>query len=349
MTIQENFCPKCGEKTENEGICNNCMRSSVEWATCGDRIQCVICPTCGSIKKGSIWTDVPYERQKLTEELAYDAVAVHADIEELEIAISTRETSPNRTNCTIFVRGILYGEPVHKTFETLIAWTKENCDRCSRLSGGYYASTIQVRALSRKPDAFEKELALKIAYDIEDSVQKAGERLSFITRTGDVHDGVDIVVSSHSLGDTISREIVNKMGGKITRHPKLIGEQDGKKVYRITILLRLPEFRNGDVICFNKRYYEVRGTDSGLIRVFDLSEGKSNVLHENDTGFRLIGNLREAERADVTYLDRDVAGILDPVSYDIKEVKAHDWLRLVAHEKVKFLRDREEEVIVLVG
>ena len=349
MTIQDNFCPKCGGKTENEGICNKCKRSSIEWVTCETRVHCVICPTCGSIKKGSIWTDVPYERQQLTEEIAFDAIAVHVDVHDLELAISVRETSPNRTNCTIYVKGTLYEEPVFKTCETLIVWTKENCDRCSRLSGGYYASTIQVRALNRKPDPYELEQALKIAYEIEDSVQESGERLSFITRTDNVHDGVDIVVSSHSIGDSISREIVNQMGGKITRHPKLVGEQDGKKVYRITILLRLPQFMKGDVIYFNKRYYEVRGTDSSLIRVFDLSEGKSNVLHENGAGFRLIGNLREAERADVTYLDNDIAGILDPVSYEIKEVRAYEWLRLVLHEKVNFLRDREEEEIVLVG
>ncbi len=349
MSIQENFCPKCGGKTENDGLCNKCMRTSVEWLVCEPRVPIVVCPTCGSIRKGSIWTDVPYERQKLSEELAFGAVSVHRDVQDVELAISTRDPNPNRTQCTIYVKGILYGEPVFKTCESLIVWMKENCDRCSRLSGGYYATTIQVRATGRKPDPFEREQAVKIANEIEESVQQAGDRLSFITRVDDIRDGVDIIVSSHSIGDTISKQIVAEMGGKITRHPKLIGEQDGKKVYRITTLLRLPEFRKGDVILFNKRYYEVKGIDSGLIRVFDLKEGKSNVLHENDEGFRLIGNVREAERADVTYTDNDIAGILDPVSYEIREVKAHEWLRLTAHEKVKFLRDPEAEEIILVG
>ncbi|KAF1078368.1 60S ribosomal export protein NMD3 [Methanogenium sp. MK-MG] len=349
MTIQENFCPKCGGKTENEGFCNKCLRTAVEWVTCEKRLPCVICPTCGSIKKVNTWTDVPYDRQKLAEELAFGAVSVHADVQDIELAISTRDPNPNRTQCTIYVRGMLYGEPVHKTCETLIVWMKENCDRCSRFSGGYYASTIQVRATGRRPDAFERERAEKIAYDIEESVQQLGERLSFITRIDDTRDGVDIVVSSHSMSDLIVRQIITEMGGKSTRHPKLIGEQDGKKVYRINVLLRLPQFRKGDVIVFNKRHYEVKGTDSGLLRVFDLSEGRSNVLHENDEGFRLIGNVGDAERADVTYTDNDIAGILDPVSYDIKEVKAHAWLRLAPHERVKFLRDREEEEIILVG
>ena len=348
MTIQENFCPKCGGKTENEGLCNKCKRSSIEWLTCEKRVPCVICPTCGSMRKGSIWTDVPYDRQQLAEELAFASVAVHVDVQDVELAISTRDPNPNRTYCIIYVKGVLYGEPVQKTCETLIVWTKENCDRCSRLSGGYYESTIQVRATDRRPDSYERQRVEEIAYEIEDDVQESGERLSFITRIDNNRDGVDIVVSSHSIGDTIARQIVTEMGGKITRHPKLIGERLGRKLYRITLLLRLPQFRKGDVITFNKRYYEVRGTDSGLLRVFDLSEGISNVLHDGDK-YRLIGNVRDAETADVTYTDQDIAGILDPVSYEIQEVKAHEWLRLTAHEKVNFLRDREEEEIILVG
>ena len=348
MTIQENFCPKCGGKTANEGLCNKCLRSSIEWLVCEPRVPVVVCPTCGSIKRGNVWTDVAYDRQQLSEELAFAAVSVHNDVEDLELAISTREPTPNRTQCTVYARGILYGEMVHKTCELLIVWAKENCDRCSRLSGGYYESTIQVRATDRRPDSFERQQAEKIAYGIEDSTQESGERLSFITRIDDIRDGVDIVVSSHSIGDTIARQIVTEMGGKITRHPKLVGEKSGKKLYRITILLRLPKFRKGDVISYKNRYYEVRGTDSGLLRVFDLIEGISNVLHGDD-GYRLIGNVRDAETADVTYIDNDVAGILDPVSYEIKEVKACAWLRLSAHEKIRFLRDREEEEIILVG
>lgn len=347
MTIQKNFCPKCGGETANEGLCNKCKAEAIEWLVCEPRVESIICPTCGSIKRGSIWTDVTYDRQQLTEELAFGAVSVHEDVEDLELAISSRDTTPNRTHCIIYARGVLYDIPVQKTCELRITWKKENCDRCSRLSGGYYESTIQVRATDRKPDDYERERAEKIAYDIEESVQEAGERLSFITRIDNTRDGTDIVVSSHSIGDAISRQIVTEMGGKITRHPKLVGERDGRKLYRITVLLRLPRFRKGDVIAHKKRYYEVRSTESGILRVFDLSEGISNVLQEGE--YRLIGNVREAETADVTYIDNDIAGILDPVSYEIQDVKAQAWLRLSAHEKVRFLRDTEEEEIILVG
>ena len=86
MAIQENFCPKCGGKTTNEGLCNKCKAESVDWLVCEPRVECIVCPTCGSMKRGSIWTDVEYDRQKLSEELAFSAVSVHEDVEDLELA-----------------------------------------------------------------------------------------------------------------------------------------------------------------------------------------------------------------------------------------------------------------------
>lgn len=349
MSIQDNFCPKCGGKTDNEGLCNRCMRSTLEWLVCEPRVQCVYCPTCSSIKKGSTWSDTPHDHMKLAEELAIGAIAVHNDVLDLEVGIVTMsEPTPNRTLVTVYARGMLYDKPVQGTCDVLIVWIKEQCDRCSRLSGGYYEAIVQVRATNRRPDLYERLRVDAIAHEVEGSVQDAGDRLSFITRLDDTRDGVDIIVSSHSIGDAIARQIVTEMGGKITRHPKLVGERDGKKLYRVTVLLRLPQFRKGDVITYNGRYYEIRGTDSGLLRVFDLKEGISNVLHDSSE-YRLIGTVREAETADVTYIDQDMAGILDPVSYEIREVKAYPWLKLYDHETVRILRDPENGELILVG
>ena len=349
MSIKENFCPKCGGETDNEGLCNKCMRSTLEWLVCQPRVECICCPTCDSMKKGATWSDVPYDQQKLAEELAIGAMSVHNDVQDLEVGlVSLVELNPNRTLCTVFARGILYEKHVQKSCDVLIVWRREQCDRCSRLSGGYYESTIQVRATNRRPDLYERIRVDKIAHDVEDTVQEAGDRLSFITRIDDIRDGVDIIVSSHSIGAMISRQIVTEMGGKITRHPKLVGEKEGRKLYRVTILLRLPQFRQGDVITYKNRYYEVRGADKGFLRVFDLKEGNTDVLHD-ESEYRLIGHVREAETADVTYIDQDLAGILDPVTYEIREVKALAWLKLSDHEKVRFLRDPEGGGIILVG
>ncbi|MBT8507390.1 NMD protein affecting ribosome stability and mRNA decay [Methanomicrobiaceae archaeon CYW5] len=348
MNIQENFCPKCGGPTTNEGICDKCLAESIDWIVAEQRVVCTFCPTCGSMKQGNTWSDATPNRELLAEELALGALKVHPDVENLHFTVETYEPSPNRTKCIIHAEGTLYGIPVQETREVLVVWKKEQCDRCSRLSGGYYEGVIQVRATDRTPDIHERSRVESIAYSVEDGLQESGERLSFISRIDDIKDGVDVVISSHHIGDLITKQITNELGGKTTRHPKLIGEREGKKLYRITYLVRLPRYRRGDVIEIKNKYYEVRSVESGTIKVFDLQEGIMNVVREDDS-YRIIGNVRDAEYAAVSFIDGDMAGILDPKTFMPITIPAYPWLHLSEGMDVRVMEDRENERIFPVG
>jgi nonsense-mediated mRNA decay protein 3 len=348
MNIQENFCPKCGGPTKNDGICNKCLAESIDWIVAEPRVVCVFCPTCGSIKQGNTWSDTTLERDVLAEELALGALTVHKDVQDLHLEVSSYEPSPNRTKCMIHAEGTLYGIPVQEDRDTLIAWKKEQCDRCSRLSGGYYEGVIQVRATDRTPDIHERGRVEAIASGIEDHLIESGERLSFVSRIEDNKDGVDIVISSHHIGDLITKQITSELGGKTTRHPKLFGERDGKKIYRITYLVRLPRYRRGDVVEVKNRYYEIRSVESGTLKVFDLQEGIMNVIREDDD-YRIIGNVRDAQYVTVSFIDGDMAGILDPDTFMPISIPALAWLNLIEGSEFRIMRDRENDRIIPVG
>lgn len=347
MDIRQNICPKCGRPTE-EGLCNNCRAEETEWMICEPRVQCTHCPTCGSLKTGSVWADTYLGRESLIEELVMSGVKIHEDVEDYSVDISFYDPSPNRTMVKVSVEGTLYGIHVEQSCNILIVWIKEQCDRCSRLSGSYYAGTIQVRAEGRKPDDWEKEKAMEIASTIEDSFQSDGDRLSFITKTEENKDGVDIVISSHSIGETISKEIKDRLGGKYTRHPKLIGEKKGKPVYRITYSVRLPKFRRGDILEINRSYYEVRSNESGNMRLFDLQNGETRYISENEPA-RLVGNVLDSETALVAYRENDTFGMLDPKTYENIECIAKPWLDVTEGGEVRFIRDRDNDTIILIG
>jgi nonsense-mediated mRNA decay protein 3 len=347
MTIQEGFCPRCGGPSR-EGLCPKCRVEETSWLLCDPRISFVQCPTCGSLKSGNTWTDSPQQDEALAVELALGAVHLHEDVRDVNIEVAASEPSPNRTVCQVHVTGTLYGLPVGDTCRVEIAWKKEQCDRCSRYSGGYYEGVLQLRAAGRKPDAFERERMTAIASTIEEELQQQGERLSFISKTEETKDGIDIVVSSHHIGEAIGRAIVKELGGKMTSHPKLAGERDGKQLYRVTYAVRLPCYQRGDVIALDGRYYEIRDMGSNTMKVFDLIEGSMKVLRE-DCSRRPIGNVRDAENALVAYIDGDVAGILDPVTYVTRECKIRPWLRIAEGASIRLLRDPEEDKLVLVG
>ena len=346
MTIHQNICPKCGGPTE-EGLCANCRVEKTEWLICDPRVSVTFCPTCESLKQGSIWTDVTRGHEELASELSLGAVKLHEDVSDPNFEIEIRDLTPNRTLSTIYVTAHLYGLTVEGLCKVEIIWIKEQCDRCNRYSGGYYEAIVQVRASGRTPDVFERERASAIAKSFEDELQEDGERLSFISDEKETKDGVDIIVSSHHMGELISHKITKEFGGRVTTHPKLVGEKAGKPLYRVTYLVRLPCYRKGDVVFFDRKYYEVRGADKGGFWLFDLTDGTSSFIQQE--GGRLIGNIRDAENAMVAYLDGDVAGLLDPETYKNIELQVPKWLEFTSGEEVRILRDRQNERIILIG
>ena len=50
----------------------------------------------------------------------------------------------------------------HKSLDINVRVDRASCDRCSRISGGYYESKVQIRAEPRTPDEAELLRALEI-------------------------------------------------------------------------------------------------------------------------------------------------------------------------------------------
>ncbi|MDK2975182.1 MAG: ribosomal export protein [Methanofollis sp.] len=346
MEILRSVCPQCGKPSA--GLCNECRAAGTEWFTCDPRVETVYCPVCDSRKQGKTWSDTTVDREALLHELAYSALHFHPDLRRPEAEFTFRETSPNRTAVAAEVRGLLYGVPVAGTCTTRIVWVREQCDRCNRISGGYYEGIIQVRATDRRPSVREIDRAAGIAGELETSLQESGERLSFVSKVETTKDGLDIVVGSNRMGQLLAGEIISALGGRLSTHPKLVGERDGKKLYRITFLIRLPRYQRGDVVVSHGRYFEVRSAAQGHLQVFDLQDGTNRVVRE-DEAERLVGNVGDAERALVAYLDDGVIGILDPKTQEAVECRALPWLHPEEGGSMLAIRDGETGQFVPVG
>ncbi|MDD1655670.1 MAG: 60S ribosomal export protein NMD3, partial [Methanomicrobiales archaeon] len=205
MSIQESFCPRCGAPAA-DGICDRCRAGGTKWLSLDPRVTCIHCPTCGSLRHGSIWTDMPCSREELADRLVRSALHLHPDLTDPQIALAVRDLSPTRSVAEVRVAGHLYGQPVEETSRVEIAWKGEQCDRCSRISGGYYEGVVQVRADRRETSRHEREVAERIAVQVEDAHQAAGERLAFISGVEE-EEGLDIIVGSHRMGQEIARQV----------------------------------------------------------------------------------------------------------------------------------------------
>jgi nonsense-mediated mRNA decay protein 3 len=343
--IRGNFCPKCGKPSETEGLCRECKIGDTPWFTCDQRVKHVQCPSCGATKLVNTWTDNEADKETLGLKLAKSAVHFHKDVKMPSIEAWVDDITLNRSRATIKVSGTLYRTQVEGTCSAEIIWHKEQCDRCNRISGSYYEGVVQVRADGRLPSTFELETSAQIAQQIEDTLQAGGERLSFINDMNIIHDGIDIIIGSQHIGLLICRGIVAQLGGSYTTHPKLVGEKNGRQLFRITYSMRLPRFQKHDVIRVKNRYYEIERLESHNVRVFDLRDGNGRSIRQDDVE-RIIGNARSAESALVAFIDAGTMGILDPVSSKSTELAKPGWLNAQAGDHVNILRDADHLVVV---
>ena len=346
MSIRESFCPLCGQPSAGD-LCDRCRAGKTRWMEASPRVECITCPTCGSRKTGAIWQDSPVSREELTKELVIRAVRLIPEVRDAEFQVTSRDRSPNRTIAKVRVNAKVFGVPVEDEAEMEVVWRGETCDRCSRISGGYFEGVVQVRAADRSLSPREQEVATRIACEVEERLQEGGARLSFISRmTGE--EGLDIVVGRSSMGERIAQEITGALGGRYTVHPKLTGEKDGKRLFRITYSLRLPRFQKGDVVEVDGEYLEVREPGKRQLKVFHLGLGSMTILPPSST-FRIVGNVRDGVPALIAYMEGRTAGIIDPVTFATREVRMPGWVKVTAGSEVRVLPDRPADRIVIVG
>ena len=339
------FCPKCGKPSETGGLCSQCRIGSTPWFTCDQRVKSTNCPSCGAMKVVNTWTDSAATRADLGPEIAKSAVHFHKDVKKPAIEVSVRDLTLNRSRATLVIRGVLYNKAVEGTCTVEILWHKEQCDRCNRISGSYYEGVVQVRAEGRIPSTFEIQTAASLAQQVEDTLQAGGERLSFISDMNEIHDGLDIIIGSQHIGLLISQGIVAQLGGRYTTHPKLVGEKNGRQLFRVTYSVRLPRFQKNDVIKIRNRYYEVQRVESHHLQAIDLRDGAVKSIREDDVE-KIIGNARNAEQGLVVFADGMNMGILDPLSSHTREYPQLKWLDVHGGDYLRLLRDGDQMVFV---
>ncbi|MDD1709758.1 MAG: 60S ribosomal export protein NMD3 [Methanoregulaceae archaeon] len=343
--IRENICPRCGAASASGELCGSCRIQESPWFSCEKRVSCTFCPTCGSRKEGGIWTDSTAEREEIARELVRRSVRFIPGVVSPLLKITIKDMTVNRSLAEVMLEGILFAEPVHALCQVEILWQKEQCDRCNRISGSYYEGIVQVRASERRPYRHELGIVERIAREIEEGCYASGERLSFISDIEETRDGLDITVGSQHIGQEIATAIVQRLGGRFTTHPKLVGERAGKRLYRITYSVRLPHFGRGDVVVVNGRPGVVIHASGKEIRYREIPTGIDRSARE-DRVERYIGSIQDAREYLITFKEGNTIGVLDPETGTPRECAIPRDTSVKPGQTVRILKDGKDLLVV---
>ena len=310
----KSLCPSCGEPSD--GICERCLAQDRAIAAIPRFLTIKTCPTCSDyFFKGQWLSD---DLQRAISRTAEEALTIDAD--DATVKIVLEEVGQTIIRARVEVDVLRAGETQNKSFDIDVRVERAACDRCSRISGGYYESKVQVRADHRTPDKAELQRALEIATRTIDRAQKA-DRLAFIAKTIQLKEGLDLYVGTVKAAKRIVRALVREMGGNFSDSAKLVGRRDGKDIYRVTFVVRLPQFSTGAIISAKQRIYEICSVTS-TTNAFDLETGQSAALKADDLrNGQLLGTRRDAKRTVLVSIDADEVHLLDPETYITLAIK----------------------------
>ena len=339
-----NFCVKCGEECEEsiDGLCISCWLDGRRLVDLPHHVDLHVCANCGEYDYGGRW--VRRDPMVAIQDAAADAVMIVKGADVTSISTSVEEQDPRTFVVTVHAGCDVMGYPADGEASTIVRVKNTVCRRCSRQLGSYYEAILQIRSASGKLEDAMREEALAMT---ENSVarQAATNRQLFITKMELVPGGVDVYLSSISLGKAITKELGDAFCAETKESPKLVGQTtDGQDMYRLTYLVRLPDFKVGDVVTFQGGYYllsRLNGTGGKIVNLADFRE--RSVRRSDMTSVKLYERSEDLREATVVSTSGSEIQVLDPSNYSTVDlrvpegVEIGDSVRVVSIDDVLYM------------
>lgn len=222
------FCPKCGKNTEEliESICKECYLKSKKLLEINTPLRLEIC-NCGRINEKNRWILKESLKESISEHILKNIKADSGT--KIKIDCENRLIEGK----TIIPVTITASKgPVKTEVKTSVTIITMICPDCSRLSGGYFETTMQLRGKINKIEEVKQYVAKRI-----EDLKKATD-LSFICGIDKVNGGYDLKIGSAKVARKIAREVKNKYDMDTKESFKQWGVKNGKDIYRATIAVK---------------------------------------------------------------------------------------------------------------
>ena len=220
-------CPSCGKTEEKQefvkNFCPECFASCFPLADIPILVEVTRCTVCGRIKSGFEW--VNENKQVLTAIIAAKIKSLYSPVVSEVVLRERRSGFDTRFNVDFTVDDKIIGK---KCF-IRIEFMQTQCVDCSRDTGGYYDTIVQLRSNKEREvpfDGFESKVK-----KVTKLVEQRGGR---VMKVEEVENGFDLYVG----GITPAMQASHAVGEKVKHTRKLIGRKKGKDLYRHTFCVR---------------------------------------------------------------------------------------------------------------
>jgi nonsense-mediated mRNA decay protein 3 len=219
------FCPRCGKETDKlygdeKKLCADCYPDKNTLLEIPDVVEIEICSVCGRMKKKGDWI----EEYSMQDQMA--AKFAEFSKEDQEMELQYWEENEKRLVIVHAIKG-----EIRDHYDTELRFKQEQCETCSKFSGGFYKVKMQVRG-EGDLEPISNQIVDKAA---ELTNENRKEFLSNIERN---EHGFNVFLSTDDMAKKILNELKGSYDPDVKRSYELMGEEDGQEVYRNVIAVR---------------------------------------------------------------------------------------------------------------
>ncbi len=334
------FCVKCGRDCEKslDSLCIDCWLGGRRLTTLPYHVDLRVCTNCGDYEFVDRW--LKRNRLVAIQDAAANALSVVRDAVPVFMTIVVDEQDPRVYAVTVRTVCDVMGYKAEDEASTIVRIKNAVCRKCSRQLGSYYEAILQIRTGSGRLSKEDREETLAL---VENSVvrQVAVNRSLFITKMELVTGGVDVYLSSMSMGKSLARKLADHYCAETKESSKLVGQTtDGQDMYRITYLVRLPEYHVGDVVVFQGRHYRLTRVNGNGGRVMDLMDFSERAVHKADmVDIKLYARSADLKEATVVSRSDSEIQVLNPDNYSTVDLRISEGANIGETVKVVVVDD----------
>ena len=339
------FCVECGKEKEiyKNGECIECYVKSHSFTEAPEIIHLPICTNCGSFKYKNTWTD-----QLLNEviiRIVKSTFKIKKELKKIDINPVCKETQKGY-DCVVYISGFIDKTEVTEKHNLEVRLKKTVCDVCSKRFGGYHEAIIQIRTNDRKLSNEEKENIIQNVINQTQNMQSKGNRSLFITDIKKEHGGITFFISDNQAAETILKKIEGEYGGNTKKSSKNVGMKDSKQIYRMTYLLRLPNYKKDDYIKFENNYYKINSVNSNNVKLLNLSNWEEeSVSPKKLESIKTLADKEKIKEMIIVSQTKDEIQLMDTETYNTIQIKKPKKIEL-KYDKINVINIKNQFFLI---
>ena len=324
-------CYQCGEEAVLEGLCAKCYQKEHPLVEIRSPLSLVVCKRCGAVRTSTSWMKIK-SLSPDTDEIADRQIEIllgqEANILGLEVEASfIEERKLDRvSHIRLEVRGQSHSSlPEHdESYPIEIRFEYTTCESCAMMSGGYHEAILQIRADGRSLTEREETAIHDLVIDLT-VAEYGSDSMAFVTEVSKNKYGLDFKVGSEHLCRRIADQLESDFLAQRKENYKLIGQdRGGKRKYRVTILIRLQRFSEGDFVLIDGVPCQVISMGRGGLGCYDLLDSGSFTINQKSSKWRTLEFLSEASEKRqfmvVSMVQGQPVQLMDSVTFEMHDI-----------------------------